>query len=467
MTEHNLNQLHNIIRLFYPDADTKTTVHNDTVVFEIGELTLKCPITDNIPSDLYKKLCDITGKSMPWGNLTGIRPTRLAQKHGLKILGDKYFVSDKKLELLSNVIKAQEGYLPQGENLVNYYVNIPVCPSRCHYCSFAAGTIDECKGYLDDYVECLCEEIRRDGKLLKAGGHTIYSVYIGGGTPTALSAEQLEKILKAVATMLKRCHLGQNPVGQRGGDSKCDMCSRFERLAKMTPRVEFTCEAGRPDTISDQKLALLKQYGVTRICINPQSFVDKTLNAIGRSHTAEDFFGAYRLAKEYDFVINMDLIVGLADEGIEEFEYSLSKAIDLLPHNITVHTLSRKRGSLLREQEMMRQGNDNCYDEVAQMVDLAYNKLTEIGYIPYYLYRQKSQKGSLENVGYCKPNFQCINNISVMEELISVLASGAGAISKKIGAEGSPIVRYANAKDMRMYITEFEERYKAKKKLYR
>jgi len=436
MTEHNLNQLKNIIRLFYPNTGIKATVQSCTVVFEVEGTEIKCDVADSIFADLYQKLCDITGKNMPWGNLTGIRPTRLVRKHGFKEVTGKYFVSDKKIKLLENVIAAQQGYMTREEKLINYYVNIPVCPSRCNYCSFPSGIIDKCKDLLDEYVDCLCEEIKRDGKQIKAGGYEVYSIYVGGGTPTVLSAEQLEKVLKAVQETTNGLPL------------------------------EFTCEAGRQDTITKEKLALLKKYGVTRVCVNPQSFNDVTLRTIGRNHTSYDFFKVYRLVEKYGFIINTDLIAGLADESAEDFKYSLDKTIELYPHNITVHTLSKKRGSLLVSAAAPVAHSTDTH--IVIMVDLAYKKLTAAGYIPYYLYRQKSQKGALENVGYCKPGFQCINNISVMEETISVLASGAGAISKKINmnGDGSPIIRYANCKDISMYIAEFEERYKNKSTVF-
>jgi len=548
LTEHNLNQLKNIIRLFYPNTQIKTTVLDSIVVFEVEEIKIKCDITQNIYTGLYEKLRLTTGKDMPWGNLTGIRPTRLVYKEvqslrgakrrsnltlsrhceeqsdeaipcsesvlsvgllrrsaprndielALTTLKEKYFVSDKKIKLLKDVITAQQGYMTRGDKLINYYINIPVCPSRCNYCSFPSTLFPSEGGVgvgrqmktLDEYAECLCEEIKRDGGQLRNSGYTVYSIYIGGGTPTVLNEKQLESVLKSITTFLPLPYtLPPTEGGYKAG-------------------VEFTCEAGRPDTITAPKLALLKKYGVTRICINPQSFNDATLKAIGRSHTEDDFQKAYRLADEYGFILNTDLIAGLADEGIKEFEYSLNKAIELSPHNITVHTLSHKRGSenfhnlselasranchceersdeaipckesgipvgLLRRSAPRNDGkyDEKCSDNEAHaMVDLAYQKLTSAGYIPYYLYRQKSQKGALENVGYTKPGFQCINNISVMEETISVLASGAGAISKRIATgsdnKNNPITRYANCKEIGMYTAEFEERYKAKRNFF-
>jgi len=472
LTEHIQNQLKNIIRLFYPNAEIKTTMLDRVVVFETEGRKIKCDyFVKNICADMYKYLCKITGKSMPWGSLTGIRPTRLVYKEMLLLqeaerrnnqetanipvteclaaslvkVKEKYFVSNKKIKLLKEVIAAQRGYITGGEKLVNYYVNIPICPSRCNYCSFPSAMIEKCKDIFDDYVMQLCEEIKRDGERLRNGGYKIYSIYIGGGTPTVLNEAQLEKVLRAIVRA--SCCEGYVPVTKH-------------LLAKS---IEFTCEAGRPDTITAQKLDLLKKYGVTRICINPQSFNNATLKAIGRNHTTEDFLNVYHLAGQYNFIINTDLIAGIAGESVNDFEYSLEKVIELSPHNITVHTLSNKRGSL--SACSAAEPSFNC--NVTAMVNLAYQKLTAAGYIPYYLYRQKAQKGALENVGYCKPSFQCLNNISVMEEMVSVLASGAGAISKKIcTGDNCDIIRYANCKEIDMYITEFEARYKAKSDLF-
>ena len=402
MTEKEENQLFNIMRLFYPDFEGKVSEEIDA-------------------NALYLRLSEATGKKMPWGSLTGIRPTKLAYEMPLKDIGEKFFVSPPKLELLGRILAAQRGYL-SGEG-VNLYINIPVCPTRCGYCSFAAATVKECKKYLDKYVDTLIEEIRRDGeKLCK-----IYTVYIGGGTPTVLSANQLDRVLAA--------------VGDHG--------------------VEFTCEAGRPDSIDDEKLAVMKARGVNRICINPQSFNDATLHTIGRAHTAADTVRAYELAQKYGFVINTDLIAGLPNENLDDFEYSLDRTLELSPHNVTVHTLSRKRGSEYAKKNIS--GKD-----ISNMIDFGYEKLTVAGYEPYYLYRQKSQLGALENTGYTKPGFQCRNNISVMEETVSVLAAGAGGISKKIqvARQGNLITRYANCKDIKLYLEEFEQRYQSKAEFF-
>jgi len=429
-----------------------------------------------LAGSLYSALSKHTGRSLPWGSLTGIRPTKLVyellsgcQGDGgidkpaklvntpvplttvLKEIGERYFVSQPKLELLGRVVEAQRGYMAEGERPVNLYINIPVCPTRCGYCSFAAGTYKECKGYLDEYTDKLTQEIERDRERLRAGGYQVYSVYVGGGTPTVLSAPQLDKVLAAI------------------GD---------------TENTEFTCEAGRPDSIDGDKLSVLKARGVNRICINPQSFNDVTLAAVGRSHTAADVVRAYELAQKYGFVINTDLIAGLAGESLSDFGYSVDAVLELAPHNITVHTLSCKRGSeyagqntpsaARRRPPLSREGNFSNDIEISVMVDLAYNKLTAAGYESYYLYRQKSQLGALENAGYTKPGYQCRNNISVMEETVSVLAAGAGGISKLVKKQaalgGSPhntrIERYANCKDIKLYLEQFEARYKAKAEFF-
>jgi oxygen-independent coproporphyrinogen-3 oxidase len=284
--------------------------------------------------------------------------------------------------------------------------------------------LDKSLNVIDDYLAALKKEIVQSVEFINAHGKLL-SVYVGGGTPTAISAEQIFKLFD-------------------GFDFS---------------NVEFTIEAGRPDTITKEKLDVIKSVGASRICVNPQSLNDSTLKAIGRSHSAQDFYEKYSLASLYDFDINVDLIAGLANETLDDFKNTLIKTIELSPDNVTVHTLSRKNGSNLKLT-----GASYTNDEIELMTNFARNKLGENGYIPYYLYRQKQMLGNLENVGYCKSGKQCVNNISTMEEFNSVIACGAGAISKIVQGYPSKIERFANMRDVKLYLERFDERLDAKEK---
>ena len=269
------------------------------------------------------------------------------------------------------------------------------------------------KKYVEPYVEALCNDIRATLQFARDKNIAIGNVYFGGGTPTTLTAEQLDKVLSEI---------------------------------NLTP-VEFTVEAGRPDTIDEEKLTVLKKHGVHRISINPQTFNQSVLDGIGRKHTVQDIYDKYALAKKYGFVVNMDLIAGLPNETYEMFCYSVQCVRDLSPENVTVHTLALKHGSVLKGQYV--QENDR---EVSKMVEYAHDLLKNAGYLPYYMYRQKYMTENLENVGFCKPNTACLYNIGIMEEVTDILACGTNAISKRIFDAENRIERSANAKDVITYI---------------
>ncbi len=366
---------------------------------------------------LYKALSRYFEKDLPWGALTGIRPTKLAYQQ-LESTGEfsNFFtdvmkVSKEKTELVTSILNTQKDiYLKNDEN-TDFFVFIPFCPSRCKYCSFISADVKSAERYVDQYIDALIDEINDSKKYVKK----LRSIYIGGGTPVCLSDERLEKVLCAIDNI--------------------------------NTGVEYTVEAGRPDAISKSNLQILKRHGVTRICVNPQTFLDKTLNLLGRNHTAEQVEQAYMLAKN-DFSINMDLIAGLEGETEQDFMYSLDKAISLNPDNITVHTLCIKRGSRLAES-VQRLGEG----ETAQkMVEYAHKTLAQRGYSPYYLYRQKNMAGNLENVGYTKPSKACVYNVDVMEEISNNVACGANAISKRVFDGGQRIERYASPKDVKTYL---------------
>ncbi len=394
---------------------------------------------------LYKALSDYSNIKLPWGSLTGIRPTRVAMRilsegtarHEIsRKMQSDYFVSPLKADLTAEILFNQSKSVgdrmsvatpPETkDNLVNLYVHIPFCPSRCAYCSFVSQGIEKKTWQLLPYADALIKEIHMTKRIIAEQSKRIFSVYIGGGTPTVLSVELLGAVLNAA----------------------------------FAENAEFTCEAGRPDTITDEKLGIMNACGVNRISINPQTLHNRTLIKIGRNHTTEQFFEAYGAARKYGFVKNVDLIAGLSGETERDFMYTLNRVLELSPENITVHTLCVKRGA----NDAMSEREENLCAE--KMVDYSVSALKKCGYEPYYLYRQKQMAANLENIGWCKPNMLCVNNVTVMEEMLPVYACGAGAISKLLGANGK-IVRLANPKDVLLYLKEFDERMAKKEAFYK
>ena len=368
----------------------------------------------------YKVLSKAKGRHLAWGALTGIRPTKLAYSElaagrDFKPLFEKFCVSPENISLIESIVNTQNGLHGRGGQ--DLYIGVPFCPTKCEYCSFITAPIEKTQIYVEKYIDCLVREIYSVKDFIKG----LRSVYIGGGTPFVLEPKQLEKIYSALRDILPQ-------------------------------NIEYTVEAGRPDVFSEEKLKLSKDFGVTRICVNPQSFSDKTLEKIGRKHTAEQTLKAYEMAQKYGFDINIDLIAGLADESAKDFENSLTTAIKLNPANITVHTLSLKSGAKLKENVQRLN-----ISEISEMIALSRKLLFEAGYAPYYLYRQKYQAGGLENTGWTKPNKACLYNIDVMEEISSNVAVGANSISKRLFEEGDRIERYAVPKDIPTYINKIDK----------
>ena len=374
---------------------------------------------------LYKSLCEYLGQSLVWGALTGIRPVKYAYSMGenwREIMAEEMMVDESKLDVIGRIIEEQRPVYQLKENNCDLFVSIPFCPSRCLYCSFLSNEIGKEK-QLDGYIDALVKEIESAKPLVK----NLRSVYVGGGTPVSLPLNLLEKVLKAI------------------GKVDC----------------EYTVEAGRPDCIERETLELLKEYGVTRICLNPQTFNDKTLKIIGRKHTAQDILDKYELAKEFGFSVNMDLIAGLNGESFEDFKYSVDTAISLDPDNITVHTLSLKKGSKLKETtERLAEG------EIAKMIDYSVYKLINNGYNPYYMYRQKYMAGNLENTGYSKKGKACVYNVDVMEEITDNLACGANGVSKKLFISENRIERYGAPKDIKTYVEKIDKIIEDKNKFF-
>ena len=379
---------------------------------------------------LYEALRAETGRSMPWGALTGIRPTKLAyaeQAAGRRFepLFEKFGVSRENIALVRAVLDAQQGIYTREEGAADLYIGIPFCPSKCDYCSFITADISRTGQYVEGYLSALEKEIAACRGLFRR----LKSIYIGGGTPLVLETPQLRRVLDAAAPFAE---------GQ-----------------------EYTVEAGRPDVFTEEKLQLLKDYGVTRICVNPQTFSDETLARIGRRHTAADIYRAFDMARRFSFDINCDLIAGLPGERAEEFCSGLDKAVALAPENITVHTLCLKKGAKLKEEESRLAG-----DGIGEMISYSRSALSAAGYVPYYLYRQKYMADNRENTGWTKPGRACVYNIDVMEEITDNIACGANAVGKKLFAGEGRIERIGSPKDIPTYIAKIEGILAEKRKLY-
>lgn len=384
---------------------------------------------------LYGILSEIYGEKMPWGALTGIRPTKLAYgeiEKGkdftelFRLMG----VQEENIRLVADILKTQEGIYEKKDGNTDLFVSIPFCPTKCAYCSFITAPIEKTRHFLPAYLDCLEKELAA----AKESVGVLRSVYVGGGTPIALDAPDLERVLKGIAPIYK----------------------------ELAPTAEYTVEAGRPDVFTDEKLALLKDYGVTRICINPQSFSDETLRKIGRKHTAEDIYKAFKMSAKYGFDINVDLIAGLTDETPETFVDSVRRAVDTGADNITVHCLSLKSGAKLKEETDYLEN-----DYISTMVAASREILSGSGYSPYYMYRQKYQVGNNENVGWTKPNKACVYNIDIMEETADNLAVGANAISKRVFTEQGLITRLASQKDLPTYIAHVDEIIEKKRNFFK
>ncbi len=383
-----------------------------------------------LKESIYNAVVDFTGVELPYGCLTGIRPTKLFKELGdnaREMFEGEFSVSKSKVDLVERIVDVQAPLRNDGDGY-DVFIFIPFCPTRCAYCSFVSVAIDRQKKLIEPYVDCLLQEIEFLKEVVRKNNLKIRTVYVGGGTPTSIPAHLLDKIL----------------------------CS----LMDFKP-FEFTVEAGRPDTINSDILSVLKKNNVTRISINPQTFNDSTLERIGRRHDADLVEKVYLDAKD-DFDVNMDLIAMLPGESFDDFKYSVDKAVELGAENVTVHTLYLKKGSALKVG-----GYQSVDNETAEkMVDYAYTALTDAGYEPYYMYRQKYTSGNLENVGYAKPGKACVYNIDIMEEDTSILAAGAAAISKKWSKDINLIERNANFKEPLEYVKHFDTVMERQKKFW-
>ena len=427
---------------------------------------------------LYRVLAEETGRTLPWGTLSGIRPVKIPRKllsEGVpeerirRVFAETYLADAGRAEMALGIAK-REIAVTEGEEALmsgarcdglaalrrgySLYVSVPFCPSICLYCSFPSGTIGAYAEHVDAYLDALDAELAGIGSMMR--GKKLYSIYIGGGTPTSLSARQLTRLLAAVDERFDARHV-----------------------------LEYTVEAGRPDTIDPEKLAILRSFGVGRISINPQTMDDRTLSLIGRAHTSAQIKEAFAMAAEAGFTdINADLIAGLPGEGTDELLRSAAELIALNPASVTVHSLALKRSSRLyelvraaAEKEKMgieAEGETGIAREAVRgaagmdpaCMEAVAGRLEGAGYFPYYLYRQKNIAGNLENIGFAKKGCTGLYNILMMEELQTVAAAGAGSVSKYVWPDGERIERAANVSDIRNYIERTEEMLARKHKVY-
>ena len=400
---------------------------------------------DSIKRDLYRLLESLTGMKPEWGTLTGVRPLKPAldildkcghledMKAALK---EKYLLSDSKADLLAEIAEYQLiNVKGNPSDFISVYAGIPFCPTRCEYCSFASNVAGD--DVIERYLTDLKREITYTGELYQVDRKDIESIYIGGGTPTTLNSSQLKELIDSLTMAFT-----------------------------VNPRdIEFTVEAGRPDTITEDKLLTLKKLGIGRISINPQSMKDYTLRLIGREHSSNDIRKAFSLADKVGFeIVNADLIAGLPEENSDDFRASLDEIIELGADNITVHTLSVKRGSRLHENDPDYYRRD--IERVSEMLSYAGEKLRDCGYHPYYIYRQKHQMGAFENVGYCKEGAHSIYNIRIMEDKQSIIALGAGGVGKIYFPDEDRIERVANVSNYEIYSERFDEMLERKNKYF-
>ena len=389
-----------------------------------------------VKNHLYLILTGVTNKTLVWGSLTGVRPTKFARdlimnnevrEHLIEeCLEREYYVQKSRAKLVNMILKNQKCII-RNDNLIDLYVNIPICPTRCLYCSFISSEESRVKDQIESYVDNLLKEIDAVKDIIKKKAYIVRTIYIGGGTPSVLSASLLDKLL----------------------------------FALNFPVSEFTVECGRADTITREKLSVLKKHRVTRLSINPQTFCEATLKRIGRKQKNSEVLSAYSLALEFGFNVNMDIIAGLPGEKLGIFKRTVNTLLELYPDNITVHTLSVKNGALLKNDVSSLSERD-----IVKMIDYAQSKLIENGYKPYYLYRQKNQLGGLENVGYFRDDKVCIFNIDSMEETNTVIGIGAGAISKRVFNIENRIERLPNVKFIGDYISRIDEMIEKKKKFF-
>ena len=461
--------LESLLRVFLPDVKINT-VYDTTADSFSGDYAL-CDLQNNadkyilliefasgsfkksktkefsVKEDLYKEgelyasqllfllLSECYNYSPKWGIQTGVRPTKIffnllrnnTREQAIEYLKNELFIDEKKCLLVQSVADNELDIINSSDkSRFSLYISIPFCPTRCSYCSFISHSYDSIKRLIPEYVRLLCEEIKAFSEIATQHKLALQTVYIGGGTPTILSIEHLDNIIKCIQ-------------------------EHFD----LTELCEFTLEAGRPDTLDSEKLEYIKKSPITRLTVNAQTFKDETLVKIGRNHTSSDIYNAYKIARELGFDnINTDLIAGLPNEKVEDFIDSLNKTIALDAENITIHTLALKRSSFLITRDKVK---GKTVAETEKMLNKAYEILLNNNYIPYYMYRQSKSIGNLENVGWAKKGKECKYNIFMMEEVQNVFGAGAGAVTRLIDSKSGKIFRIYNYKYPFEYISDFDE----------
>jgi len=459
--------IHSLVKAFYPEKQVKVASREklDQAKAEpflriyIGdeENRIEYPDADHhvlyrMPQEgknafkrfLYQALAELTGKTLPWGNLTGIRPTKIAMElleqgktdaEIIAFMEDEHFVSEQKAKLSLAIAKREHAILKElhYENGYSLYIGIPFCPTTCLYCSFTSYPICVWEKRMDEYLDCVIKEIDYVAEAFR--DRVLDTIYIGGGTPTSLSAERLDRLL-----------------------------TKLEQTFEIAALKEFTVEAGRADSITREKLEVIKKHHVTRISVNPQTMKDETLRLIGRQHTVAQVLDAFAMAREVGFDnINMDLILGLPGETAEDVAATIEMVKKLDPDNLTVHSLAIKRASRLHQ--WIEENGITSIRNTDETMEIAAAGARAMGMEPYYLYRQKNMSGNFENTGYAKEGKNGIYNILIMEEKQTIVALGAGSITKRVYPDGR-IERCDNVKDVALYIEKIDEMIERKKKLF-
>jgi coproporphyrinogen dehydrogenase HemZ len=458
-------EVHETIKIFFPFNEVVFSNENFDFQVDISEdkIDISFPklqkeflydLEDNMKASIrkfiYKALASITHIEPPWGILVGIRPSKIALKlisKGYKkeqitqYYKENYLASVEKAELCFNVAQYESKYIDNDIRKVSVYIGMPFCPTRCVYCSFASNPIMSCNGLVEPYLDTLIHEIKTISRYILDKGLEVECIYFGGGTPTSVNDKQFHIVMKSL----------------------------YDSLISQHNIKEFTVECGRADSITESKLNSMKMFNVDRISINPQTMNDVTLRKIGRAHSVQDVIDRFNLARNMGFDnINMDVIVGLPGEGIDEVKITCNRILELNPDSLTVHGMSLKRASVLHEQSLFDNRSNGVRDlsEIYAMYDFTRSLAANLNMKSYYMYRQKNMVGNMENIGYCKKNKESIYNIKMIEENQNIFALGADAISKKVENQGKSIERFANVKDVKLYIERINEMIDGKVQLF-
>ena len=450
--------IHSLFKAFFPEENVKVIVSPDgNYEAEEGDKIYNIDVSvskNDLKKNIYRLLSLETKKELPWGNLTGIRPTRIvmnlieqnmSDEDIFMYMKDNYYTSDEKTALSLSIAHREKEILKNidYDNGYSLYIGIPFCPTTCLYCSFTSYPICSYANIVDDYLKCIMKEIDYVAENFK--GKTLDTIYVGGGTPTTILPEQIERLLGYV----------------------------YDKL-DVSKVKELTVESGRPDSITREKLATMKKMGVTRISVNPQTMRDKTLELIGRRHTVSQLIDAYNMAREEGFDnINMDIILGLPYETADDVRYTMDEIKKLDPDDLTVHSLAIKRGSklaeVLKQKELKGELKGDVFSSIQnteEMMKIASEGALSMGLTPYYLYRQKNISGNFENTGYARPGKAGIYNILINEEVQSIVALGAGTVTKRVYGYDGRIERCDNVKDVKLYMSQIDEMIQRKKNLF-